>query len=228
MGRSNIEWTDYAWNPVSGCSPISAGCAHCYAERMATRLAGRAGYPVDKPFQVTLHPERLSEPLKWRKKRRVFVCSMGDLFHDDVPFEFIDRVFAVMASCGNDTFILLTKRPERMLAYYERVALLGKDAAARYERELREHFEKHRGGFRAGYTLPDPPTPELRHIYDSAAAQEYQPPMTNHGFSGGEYHWRRWPLDNVWVGGVRGGSADRRCSDSLVVTGTSGGSLGQL
>ena len=117
MGKSKIEWTDKTWNPVTGCTKVSAGCKNCYAERMSKRLAGRFGYPADDPFKVTLHPGRLEEPLRWRKPCRVFVCSMGDLFHDDVPDDFIDYVFAVMALVEKHTFIVLTKRPKRMLEY---------------------------------------------------------------------------------------------------------------
>jgi protein gp37 len=116
-GRSKIEWTDAVWNPVTGCTKVSAGCKNCYAERMATRLAGRAGYPAEHPFAVTLHPERLDEPLHWRQPRRVFVCSTSDLFHPDVPDEFIDDVFAVAAVCPQHTFQALTKRPVRMVRY---------------------------------------------------------------------------------------------------------------
>jgi protein gp37 len=114
MAKSKIEWTEYSWNPVSGCTPISEGCQNCYAKRMSKRLAGRCGYPADDPFRVTLHPERLDEPLKWKKPRRVFVCSMGDLFHEDVPEIEIMRVFAVMADAQQHTYLVLTKRPERM------------------------------------------------------------------------------------------------------------------
>lgn len=116
---SRIEWTDATWSPVTGCAPISEGCQNCYAKRMANRLRGRCGYPADDPFRVTLHPERLGEPLRWKEPRRVFVCSMGDLFHEDVPDEFIDYVFAVMGRSQQHTFILLTKRPERMREYLQ-------------------------------------------------------------------------------------------------------------
>ena len=88
-----IEWTDATWNPVTGCSAISEGCANCYAKRMAKRLAGRCGYPMHGGFGVTFHPERGGQPLRWRKPRRVFVCSMGDLFHEDVTDEQIRLVF---------------------------------------------------------------------------------------------------------------------------------------
>ena len=105
------------WNPVTGCTKISAGCQHCYAERMSKRLAGRFGYPADEPFRVTLHPDKIDKPLHWKKPRKVFVCSMGDLFHEDVPDEFIDKVFAVMALSPRHTFQVLTKRPDRMAGY---------------------------------------------------------------------------------------------------------------
>lgn len=129
---SRIEWTDATWSPATGCAPISEGCQNCYARRMANRLRGRCGYPKENPFKVTLHPERLDEPLKWRKPRKVFVCSMSDLFHPDVPFDYITQVFDVMCSwrwpnkeaerIGDEslledpghTYMVLTKRPERV------------------------------------------------------------------------------------------------------------------
>jgi protein gp37 len=120
MAKSRIEWTDAVWNPVTGCDPMSTGCANCYARRMSMRLAGRCGYPKENPFAVTLHWEKLAEPLRWRKPRRVFVCSMGDLFHWDVPDEFITSVFNVMdkaAAWHGHTFMVLTKRPERMMSF---------------------------------------------------------------------------------------------------------------
>ncbi len=121
---TGIEWTDATWNPVTGCSKVSPGCAHCYAETMAlTRLTGKTGYPglpwtpENAEANVVLRPERLGLPLTWRKPRRVFVNSMSDLFHERVPAEFIDRVFAVMALASRHTFQVLTKRPERMPGY---------------------------------------------------------------------------------------------------------------
>jgi len=121
MANTKIEWADAVWNPVTGCTKISPGCQNCYAERMAQRLRGRCGYPKEKPFQVTLHPERLNEPLKWKKPRRVFVCSMGDLFHQDVDPYDIMQIFNVMAKAKHHTFMVLTKRPERMLEVYKRL-----------------------------------------------------------------------------------------------------------
>lgn len=121
MSKSKIEWTDHVWNPVTGCTKISPGCQNCYAERMSKRLAGRCGYPKDDPFKVTLHQDRLEEPLHWKKPCRIFACSMGDLFHEDVPFDFIFNAWLTMVSvsCFKHRFLILTKRPERMLAFYQ-------------------------------------------------------------------------------------------------------------
>ena len=119
MAKSKIPWTHSVWNPVTGCTPISEGCAHCYAKRMATRLKGRFGYPADDPFRVTFHPDRLEDPLYWKKPRRIFVCSMGDLFHEDVEDDWIHSVLSVAISTyyGYHTYIFLTKRPERMMQF---------------------------------------------------------------------------------------------------------------
>lgn len=126
MGKSNIDWTDYVWNPVTGCTPISAGCQNCYAKRMAeTGLRGICGYPADDPFRVTLHPKRLNEPLKWKSPKTIFLCSMGDLFHEDVPFEYVTKIFKSMfayifdGSLTRHLYIWLTKRPDRMKEYLE-------------------------------------------------------------------------------------------------------------
>lgn len=156
MSATKIEWTDATWNPVTGCSPVSAGCRNCYAARMAKRLRGRAGYPADDPFRVTLHPDKLDAPLHWRKPRRVFVCSMGDLFHDDVPFDFLDQIFAVMALTPQHTYQLLTKRPERMKAYLLHIQpeneATGMPALDRYERVWSE-MTRSLGGY--NYSKPE-------------------------------------------------------------------------
>lgn len=110
------KWWDESWNPITGCTPTSPGCDNCYAKSMATRFAGTAGYPKDDPFGVTFHPERLKTPLAWKKPRRIFVCSMADLFHEDVKQEWIDEIFNVMSNAPRHTFLVLTKRPERMKA----------------------------------------------------------------------------------------------------------------
>lgn len=97
MGDSKIEWTDATWNPVRGCTKVSPGCKNCYAETFAERWRGIAGHPYEQGFDLRLVPEKFEEPLHWKKPRRVFVNSMSDLFQDGVPFDFIDRAFAVMA-----------------------------------------------------------------------------------------------------------------------------------
>ena len=112
MSKSKIEWTDATWNPVTGCTKVSAGCKNCYAERLFPKV-----YPGRKFTDVQCHPERLEQPLRWRKPRRVFVNSMSDLFHKAVPDEFIDQVFAVMALCSQHEFQCLSKRPKRMMEY---------------------------------------------------------------------------------------------------------------
>lgn len=119
--HSGIEWTDATWNPTTGCTQISPGCDHCYARTLSFRHWGRQ-YPPNpdgspRRFEdVRLHPERLMHPLSWRQPRRIFVDSMSDLFHDDVPLAFIERVWRVMASASKHTFQVLTKRPQRMHA----------------------------------------------------------------------------------------------------------------
>jgi protein gp37 len=112
--RSNIEWTEMTWNPVTGCTKISQGCKHCYAERMARRLEAMGSDRYRNGFKVTLHPDLLDVPRRWRQARIVFVNSMSDLFHEDVPLEYIQRVFATMRDCPQHTFQVLTKRSERL------------------------------------------------------------------------------------------------------------------
>lgn len=123
--NSKIEWTDATWNPVRGCDPVSPGCANCYAAEVAARFSGpgqpyeglatrHPGQPAKWTGMIRMVPEKLAEPLSWRKPRRVFVNSMSDLFHEDVPFEFIDECFVVMALARQHTFQVLTKRAERL------------------------------------------------------------------------------------------------------------------
>ena len=113
---SAIEWTEATWNPVTGCSKISPGCKHCYAERMAKRLQAMGQANYRNGFQVTLQPHMLALPLSWRRPRTVFVNSMSDLFHERVPVEFVQRVFDVMRCAHWHTFQVLTKRAGRLLA----------------------------------------------------------------------------------------------------------------
>lgn len=116
MSRTKIEWATDTWNPITGCTHAgSPGCDNCYARRMAKRLAGRFGYPESPhEFDVTFHPDRLDEPLRWRKPRVVFVCSMGDLFHEGVETTALQETFTIMQTCNNHIFLVLTKRPRRM------------------------------------------------------------------------------------------------------------------
>src|SRR3954468_23946408 len=111
--HSSIEWTDATWNPVRGCTKISPGCKHCYAETFAERFRGVKGHPYERGFDLRLVPDKLTEPLHWKKPRRVFVNSMSDLFHEDVPDEYIDQVLAVAFLASWHTFQILTKRAER-------------------------------------------------------------------------------------------------------------------
>jgi protein gp37 len=111
---SSIEWTDATWNPVTGCSKISPGCKHCYAERMAKRLESMGQPRYRNGFQLTLQPDVVDEPLTWKKPRLVFVNSMSDLFHDEVPLSYLRGIFEVMAAAHWHVFQVLTKRSERL------------------------------------------------------------------------------------------------------------------
>jgi protein gp37 len=111
---SKIEWTEATWNPVTGCTKVSAGCLNCYAERMAHRLQAMGNANYRNGFDVTLHPHLVDAPLKWRTPRLVFVNSMSDLFHEDIPAQFIRSVFATMEQAHWHTFQVLTKRSERL------------------------------------------------------------------------------------------------------------------
>jgi protein gp37 len=149
--QSAIEWTDATWNPARGCTKISPGCKHCYAETFAERFRGVPNHPFEQGFDLRLVPEALTLPLKWKRGRFVFVNSMSDLFHEDIPLEYIQRVFAVMRTAKQHQFQLLTKRAERLAmlapqldiapnvwmgvsiesqAYTHRVALLRRVAAS--------------------------------------------------------------------------------------------------
>lgn len=159
MGKTSIEWTDASWNPIVGCTEISPGCANCYAARLAaTRLRHVPEYDGLAVFgnstrwtsEVRLHPERIEEPLNWRKPRKIFVCDMGDLFHEKVLRDWIVRVFAVMAACPQHTFQVLTKRAARMnlliagaqAKFAERVELSG-DAIATEKGWCHAHQGEH-------------------------------------------------------------------------------------
>jgi protein gp37 len=112
--RSEIEWTDATWNPVRGCTKISPGCAHCYAETFAERFRGVPGHPYEQGFDLKLVPEKLPEPLRWRTSKMIFVNSMSDLFHEDVPDDYVAEVVRVMTLANWHTYQVLTKRSERL------------------------------------------------------------------------------------------------------------------
>ena len=111
---SAIEWTDATWNPVTGCTQVSPVCGHCYALTFAERFRGVPGHPYEQGLDPRLWPERLDLPLRWKKPRRIFVNSMSDLFHKDVPGDFVHRVFDTMVRADRHTYQILTKRPQRL------------------------------------------------------------------------------------------------------------------
>lgn|GEM_PF-4714338 len=152
----------------------------------------------------TINDTKIHLPLHWgcRKGEYEDVRVIPDVFTLDFPT--IDLIFAVMASCQKRNFLLITKHKARQWRYFESVKRRGAVAGPKYGKELRAHFKKYKMKFTEGYSLPEPPTPELRAIYDSAAKRERRPEKTcgrtlHAGFSGREYHWRSWPLDNVGI-----------------------------
>jgi protein gp37 len=172
--KSKIEWTEATWNPVYGCTKVSPGCANCYIERTPPyRVAGlrfeRGAIPVQ------LKPERLDQPLRWQRPRRVFVNSLSDLFHENVPFEFIDHVFAAMAAVPQHTFQVLTKRPRRMLEYMTAVAADGSDDGGE--------------GYQGAHFRVDCLAARLE-------AKKYNQPL-KWRLEGDPIEW---PLPNVWLG----------------------------
>lgn len=172
--KSLIGWTDATWNVATGCSKVSQGCHFCYAERDWKRLSAnpKGVYTGRKFTDVGCHPERLNQPLRWRKPRKIFVNSMGDLFHDDVPEEFIDQVFAVMALCPQHIFQVLTKRPQRMKAYVndeDTIERVGEFVLTRDSEAWRKHRER---------------------LFDCSYDENGKADIIE--------LW--WPLNNVWLG----------------------------
>jgi protein gp37 len=155
-GKTNIEWATDTWNPVTGCTRVSAGCDHCYAEAFAERFRGVPGHPYEQGFDLRLWPERLEIPLRWTKPRRIFVNSMSDLFHADVPDEYVARIFAVMGLASRHTFQVLTKRPQRMhrLIADRAFAYLVLHHAGIYEQTVGSHLGR-------GWLLTDWPAPNV-------------------------------------------------------------------
>ncbi|MBL8753674.1 MAG: phage Gp37/Gp68 family protein [Planctomycetes bacterium] len=179
--NTKIEWTDVTWSPVTGCTKVSAGCKHCYAEGIAHRFWGERKFT-----DVRTHADRLDEPLSWRKPSRVFVNSMSDLFHDDVPDKFIDQVFAVMSLAKWHTFQILTKRPGRMRQYVSQSVVGAGEGFTYGDRIARVACD-------VLPTLPDG-------LANSVAKR-----------SG--LHRTPWPLPNVWLGVS---AEDQRAADERI------------
>lgn len=118
MRTTKIEWTDKTWNPITGCSKKSTGCQHCYAEVMSRRLKAMGQAKYANGFSVTLHERCLDEPLSWKSSHNIFVCSMSDIFHEEVPFEFVDKMFDIIKRTQQHRYQILTKRAERMAEYF--------------------------------------------------------------------------------------------------------------
>jgi protein gp37 len=123
MKTTKIEWTDKTWNPVTGCTKTSLGCINCYAETMAHRLCAMGVAKYRNGFLPTIHENTLNEPIMWKKPHTVFVCSMADLFHDSVPFDFVDKVLGVIRQANHHRFQILTKRSQRMADYFYNVEI---------------------------------------------------------------------------------------------------------
>lgn len=118
MRTTKIEWTERTWNPITGCTKFSSGCEHCYAEIMSRRLRAMNNKKYINGFKLTIHPDDLSEPLQWKKPALIFVCSMSDLFHKNVSFDFIDKVMDTIKKTPQHTYQILTKRAKRMEEYF--------------------------------------------------------------------------------------------------------------
>ena len=123
MRTTKIEWTDRTWNPVTGCTKTSSGCAHCYAEIMAHRLKAMGVAKYANGFIPTMHEDTLCEPLKWKHAHTVFVCSMADLFHESIPFSFVDRVMGTIQQTPHHRYQILTKRASRMAEYFSQTII---------------------------------------------------------------------------------------------------------
>lgn len=118
MATTSIEWTNKTWNPITGCSKISDGCMNCYAEVMSRRLKGMGQDKYKSGFNLTLHENALNEPLKWKTSQNIFVCSMSDIFHENVPFDFVDKIMDIISITSHHNYQILTKRAERMSEYF--------------------------------------------------------------------------------------------------------------
>jgi protein gp37 len=199
---TSIEWTDATWNPVTGCTEISAGCDNCYARRIAERFRGTRGHPFEHGFDVTLKPHKLREPLKWKMPRRIFVNSMSDLFHKKVPSSFVDDVFEVMEKATWHIFQVLTKRSSLLRNYVSR----------RYQgRKAPAHIW-------LGVSIEDRQSlVRLKHLADTPASVRFlslEPLLEELGqldlsaiswvIVGGESGVGSRPMNEAWVESIRG------------------------
>lgn len=189
---TGIEWTHVpgykgeTWNPVTGCAKVSDGCKNCYAERLFPRVYGK-----DREFtDVGVHNDRLETPLRWKKRRAIFVNSMSDLFHEKVPFEFIDKVLAVAALCPQHIFMVLTKRPERMAEYFNN---------EKYFNGGERHYHVHRTMENMCNLLKDWSRPALLDAADIPDSKWLVPPILSREVTVG-YQGLSWPLPNLWPG----------------------------
>lgn len=199
--KSEIEWTDATWNPVRGCVKVSPGCKHCYAETFAERWRGVPGHPYEQGFDLRLAPEKLSEPIRWLTPRTIFANSMSDLFQDGVSNEYVAACFAVMASTGQHTYQVLTKRAERLPRWFDWIAKHSAEALRHYIDVDMAESRAARQALVPPMDEPAPPTPELRRLYDVGAPLVPMPGGRHHRLQDlGECHWRKWPLNNVQLG----------------------------
>lgn len=176
---TKIEWCDETWNPVTGCTKVSPGCKHCYAERDWPRLTHLPSYKGRAFTDVATHSERVDQPLRWSRPRLIFVNSMSDLFHDDVPFDFIAAVFGVMAAAPQHTFQILTKRPMRMLEFFRWI-----DAhPARKDFDSSLLYAKYPGA-------------DWRPFFLAQCTAQVMPGADRHKIDLQD----KWPLPNVWLG----------------------------
>jgi protein gp37 len=203
--RSAIEWTEATWNPVTGCTEVSPGCAHCYAKTFAERFQGVPGHPYEQGFALRLWPDRLAVPLQWRRPRMIFVNSMSDLFHEDIPFDYIRRVFATMEAANQHVFQVLTKRHERMAQLAAKLPWPGNIW-------MGVSIENNRWTLRADYLREVPAA--IRFI----SAEPLLGPLTNVDLTGmdwliagGESGRRHRPVKVEWVRQLRD-----RCKDEGV------------
>lgn len=205
---TKIEWTQETWNPVTGCTKVSEGCRNCYAERMARRLAGRYGYPeAPHHFDVTLHPDRLTRPLRWKKPRTVFVCSMSDLSHEGIDRQFRRYVFDIMVGCRQHTFQVLTKRPQNIMPFwyhYSRYVLTGTPDGLTYtDRDSPMDWPENTW---LGVSIENQETADERREYlrQCPAAVKfvsYEPALSNVDWTGWEF------VDQIISGGESGPGA---------------------